>query len=73
MERYLVVFRSHPEGEVSDITAVDVYANSVLEAIRNAIEIKPPYHEWCSAQAWVWPNGCSGVVEATERLTAIRR
>lgn len=73
VRRYLVIFRSHPEGEVADITAVDSYGASPLEAIMTAKEVKPPHHPWCSVKAWPWPRGCPGVVEATEKLTAIRR
>lgn len=75
VQRFLVEFRSEPSAKgTEDVHFVDTYGVSVLEAILTAKQVKPPCFEvWASVRAWPWPKGCPGVVEAAERLTAVRR
>ena len=67
MERYLVIFSSHPEPP-SDATAVEILAESRISAIARARrEVEIP-HPWTFARAIPWPPGCPDVDVALARL-----
>lgn len=72
MNRWLVIFSSHPEPP-ADMTFVDVRARNFLEAIVRARREQPPPHGWSLVSAYAWPMGCEGVDEATRKIAGARR
>lgn len=72
VRRWLVIFQSDHEAPF-DAHFVDVYASSMIGAVRNAQMTRPPLHTWVLARAQPWPRGCYGVDAAVKKLSGTKR